>query len=307
MIEVFLGIDGGGTKTAFVLEVNKKLYEHKEKTIHLKQISREEFFKRLKNGIEILVKKAGIEISDIDFTFLAMPGFGQFKEDESFILESLEKILGSKNFKVGNDCLNGWAGSLNANAGINLVLGTGSIGFGVDNNGNSMMCGGWGPLLGDEASGYYIGLKILNIFTKISDGRYEKSPIYDLLKKELEISDDFEIITLANNMQRDELASLSKIFSKAIDENDTYALNLLDDVAKEASLVINTLIKKLDFKGAVKVSYSGGVFNLGQRLLDKIEQYADDRVEIVEPFANPSIGSLILAKKFYEKGEMIWF
>ena len=72
MREVFLGIDGGGTKTAFVLEVNKKLYEHKEKTIHLKQISRDEFFKRLKNGIEILVKKAGIEISDIDFTFLAM-------------------------------------------------------------------------------------------------------------------------------------------------------------------------------------------------------------------------------------------
>ena len=106
-------------------------------------------------------------------------------------------------------------------------------------------------------------------------------------------------------MQRDELASLSKIFSKAIDENDTYALNLLDDVAKEASLVINTLIKKLYFKGAVKVSYSGGVFNLGQRLIDKIEQYADDRVEIVKPFANPSIGSLILAKKFYEKGEMI--
>ena len=32
MREVFLGIDGGGTKTAFVLEVNKKLYEHKEKT-----------------------------------------------------------------------------------------------------------------------------------------------------------------------------------------------------------------------------------------------------------------------------------
>ena len=57
MREVFLGIDGGGSKTAFVLEVNKKLYEHKEKTIHLKQISRDEFFKRLKNGIEILVFK----------------------------------------------------------------------------------------------------------------------------------------------------------------------------------------------------------------------------------------------------------
>ena len=40
-----------------------------------------------------------------------------------------------------------------------------------------------GPLIGDEASGYWIGLKLLNLFTKMRDGRLEKDSIYDLIKK----------------------------------------------------------------------------------------------------------------------------
>lgn len=304
---VFLGIDGGGTKTAFILEVPGEVFEHKEKTLHLKQVSRDVFIERLNSGISEVLKLADAHVSDIAYTFMAMPGFGQFPEDEDFILESLEKALGSKDFKVGNDCVNGWAGSLNASAGINLVLGTGSIAFGVDDEGNSLMCGGWGPYLGDEASGYYIGKKILNIFTKISDKRMEKSPIYDLVKEEFQIEDDFDIISKSMNMQRDELANLSKILSKAIDMNDKIGLSLVDDCAKEASLMINTLIKRLDFKGRVKVSYSGGVFNIGDILIEKIKEYADDRVDIVRPFANPSVGSLILAKRYYEKGEIIWY
>lgn len=305
MANVFLGIDGGGTKTAFILEAYGKVYESVEKTLHLKQVSRDVFLQRLSSGIDSLVKKAGIDKSKIDFTFMAMPGFGQFPEDEDFIVESLREILASDKFKIGNDCVNGWAGSLNASPGINLVLGTGSIAFGVDDRGETMACGGWGPLIGDEASGHYIGLRLLNIFSKISDGRYEKTPIYDLIKKEFGIDRDFSIITRANEMKRDELAALSLIFSKALDADDKYAKILLDDIGKETGLIINTLIRKLDFKGKIKVSYSGGVFKIGQRLIDKIKEYADDKIEIVKPYKSPIEGSLILAKRYYEKGAMI--
>lgn len=302
---IFLGIDGGGTKTAFILENEGEIFEHKEKTLHLKQVSRDVFVERLNSGINKVCEMAGVKVKDIVYTFMAMPGFGQFPEDEDFILENLEKTLESTNFKVGNDCVNGWAGSLNASPGINLVLGTGSIAFGVDDDGKSLMCGGWGPYIGDEASGYYIGKKILNVFTKISDKRLEKSPIYDLIKKEMKIEDDFEIISKSMAMERDELANLSKLLSKALEENDKNALDIIDTCAKEAALMINTLIKDLNFKEEVKVSYSGGVFKIGQILIEKIKEYADDRVCIVKPYADPSTGSLILAKRYYEKGEMI--
>lgn len=297
--EIFLGIDGGGTKTAFILEVAGEQKTCVEKTIHLSQASREEFKKRLENGINKLTSSFGISPEDISHSFAAIPGYGQYPEHEDFIAETFKEILKSDRFSLGNDCLNAWAGSLNAEPGINLILGTGSIGFGFDNDGDSLRCGGWGHILGDEASGYYIGLKILNYFTKISDGRLDSSPLYKVLKEKLKIEDDFEVIPMVESMTRDEIASIARFLGELLDLNDEYAFKILDESAYEASLVINTISKRLNFDGKIKVSYSGGVFNLGEIFIDKLKTYVESDIEIVEPFADPTIGSLILAKKFY--------
>ena len=299
--EIYLGVDGGGTKTAFILEKDGEVFLHKEGTIHLSQISREEFKARIRKAVEILTKNAGINNEDIAYTFVSVPGYGQYPEDESFIDESLKEILGSDNFKVGNDCLNAWAGSLNAKPGINLILGTGSIAFGLDDKGNSLRCGGWGPLIGDESSGYYIGKRLVNYFTKQSDGRIPKTLLYDEIKKELKMNDDFEIIPLTDVMTRDQLAGIGKIFSKLLENEDECAFELLDKVAFEAALTINTLARKLSFEGQILASYSGGVFNLGDILTDAIEKYLDDNVKLVAPYADPTMGSLILAKKYWEE------
>ncbi|WP_296127317.1 N-acetylglucosamine kinase [uncultured Anaerococcus sp.] len=299
--KAFLGVDGGGTKTAFILEKDGKEFFHKEGTIHLSQVSREEFKKRIGNALGILTEEAGISKEDIAYTFVSVPGYGQYPDDEAFIDESLRELLGSDNFKVGNDCLNAWAGSLNAKPGINLILGTGSIGFGLDDKGESMRCGGWGPLIGDESSGYYIGKKLVNFFTKQSDGRLPRTLLYDEIKKELNIDDDFEIIPLTDAMTRDELAGIGKTFSKLIENKDECALELLDKIAYEAALTINTLGKKLSFEGEILASYSGGVFNLGNVLTDAIEKYLDENIKLVEPYADPTEGALILAKKFWKE------
>ena len=299
--DIYLGVDGGGTKTAFILEKDGEVFLHKEGTIHLSQISREEFKKRIGNAVENLTKQAGISSDEIAYTFVSVPGYGQYPEDEAFIDESLREILGTDNFKVGNDCLNAWAGSLNAKPGINLILGTGSIGLGLDDKGNSLRCGGWGPLISDESSGYYLGLRLINYFTKQSDGRLPKTMLYDMMKEELKINDDFEIIPMAEGMTRDELAAVSKILGKLLENNDECALELIDRAGYEAALIINTLAKKLSFEGEVLASYSGGVFNLGSILIDSIEKYLDENIRLLAPYADPTQGALILAKKYSEE------
>lgn len=130
-----------------------------------------------------MIRKGGINPSDITYSFISITGYGQYPDTEEYINEGIRRFVNSDRFSIDNDCVNGWAGSLNGNPGINIVLGTGAIGYGVDINCNSMRCSGWGPLIGDEASGYWIGLKLLNLFTKMSDGRLEKDSIYDLVKK----------------------------------------------------------------------------------------------------------------------------
>ena len=294
--EIYLGVDGGGTKTAFLLDVDGKRFESKQITIHPKQVTKQQFFEIMKLGVDEVCKEAGIDPEEILYTFVAAPGYGQYPDTEAYIDEGIREAIGSDRFKVANDCVNGWAGSLNAKPGINLVLGTGQIGYGVDEEGNSMRSGGWGPLLGDEASGYYIGLKLLNHFTKMSDGRSDKTILYDIIKEKLDLKEDMEIIDKAEKMKRDEIASLSRIFTEALDKEDPYCKELLDEISKEAAAVIDSIIKGLNFKEEVKVSYSGGVFNLGDRLIKKIEEKSKNKIKIEKPYTDPSEGALILAR-----------
>ena len=296
--EIYLGVDGGGTKTAFLLDVDGKRFESKQITIHPKQVTKQQFFEIMKLGVGEVCKEAGIDPEEILYTFVAAPGYGQYPDTEAYIDEGIREAIGSDRFTVANDCVNGWAGSLNAKPGINLVLGTGQIGYGVDEEGNSMRSGGWGPLLGDEASGYYIGLKLLNHFTKMSDGRSDKTILYDIIREKLELKEDMEIIDKAEKMKRDEIASLSRIFTQALDKEDPYCKVLLEEISKEAAAVIDSIIKGLNFKEEVKVSYSGGVFNLGDRLIKKIEEKSKNKIKIEKPYTDPSEGALILARTY---------
>lgn len=296
--EIYLGVDGGGTKTAFLLDVDGKRFESKQITIHPKQVTKQQFFEIMKLGVGDVCRKAGIDPEEILYTFVAAPGYGQYPDTEAYIDEGIREAIDSDRFTVANDCVNGWAGSLNAKPGINLVLGTGQIGYGVDEEGNSMRSGGWGPLLGDEASGYYIGLKLLNHFTKMSDGRSDKTILYDIIREKLGLKEDMEIIDKAEKMKRDEIASLSRIFAEALDKEDPYCKELLEEISKEAAAVIDSIIKGLNFKEEVKVSYSGGVFNLGDRLIKRIEEKSKNKIKIEKPYTDPSEGALILAKAY---------
>ncbi len=297
--KIFLGIDGGGTKTAFLLEVDGKKFNDKQKTIHPKQVSKEEYFDIIELGINDVCKQAEISPTDIDYTFVASPGYGQYPDTEDFIHEGIRRVLGNDKFTVENDCVNGWAGSLNARPGINIVIGTGAIGYGRDQEGNSMRCSGWGPFLGDEASGYWIGHKLLNLFTKMSDGRYEKTTIYDLVKENLEINGDFEIFDVTDKMRREQIASLSVILHQALNENDPHALNILDEITWEIALVIDTIAKNLNFDGSVDVTFSGGVTNIGDPLYEEVKTKLKADVNIIKPYTSPAEGSVILAKKIY--------
>lgn len=297
---MFLGIDGGGTKTKFTLEYDGQYFSTVRNTIHLKQISDQEFYDTLKSGIEEVLLMANQSVEDLSYTFVAIPGYGQFPETEKVIHDTLTDILGKDKYDIGNDCVNGWSGSLNAKEGINIVLGTGAISYGVDKNGQGKRSSGWGYFLGDEASGYYIGHRLLTFFTKMSDGRMKKTGIYDKIKERFNIKDDFEIINIAQNLKREEIADVSKILPEALKEDDCYAKELLDEIAKEAALSIDCLIDSMDFNKPVKVSYSGGVFNMKDVLVDKIKEHLKNEVEIVKPFTTPDKGSIIMAKYLYD-------
>lgn len=305
----FLGVDGGGTSSEFIIIDEKgKILGHAIKpTGHYKQTSLANFEKILTQGVDEVSGQANIPISKIDYSFIGVPGYGETAEDIEDIESIVERVLGSNSYKCDNDGMVAWAGSLACNPGINIVAGTGAIGFGVDKNGKSVRAGGWGPFCGDEGSAYWLGKKAIEIFGKESDGRLKKTPLYYIMRSHLGLEVDFDIIDIVTyeyEMKRDKIAGLSKILYEAAKEGDKIAIDIFSEAAYEHFLTINSILEQLEFSPDqdLPVSYSGGVFKSGKYILQPLEEYVkglNKNIKLMTPKLQPITGAALQAMNLF--------
>jgi len=304
----YLGIDGGGTKTAFILinsEGEIEAYNVK-KSCHYIQVGLENFKNVLEEGIKELCQKAGCSIEDIEYSFLGLPGFGENKDDVLKLENCVENILNSQNFKCGNDVEAGWAGSLACEPGINIVGGTGAIGFGKDDYGKTARASGWGYFCGDEGSAYWLGKKLISLFGKEADGRLEKTPIYKIVKSKYDLKRDLDFISIVYDkleMKRDQIASLAPLLYQAAEQGDQHAIDLYKQASYEHSLTVRAITKKLNFDSNKKilVSYSGGVFKAGNYILEPFKIFMGTNKKLITPKLLPVTGAALFALELSEE------
>jgi N-acetylglucosamine kinase-like BadF-type ATPase len=161
----FLGVDGGGTKTAFVLTGadGRELARHEGGSSYHIQVGFEALHALLQEGVQAVLAKAGASAEDVIFAFFGLPAYGEDTQVQPFLDVMPEAVLGHHRYACGNDMICGWAGSLGGEDGINIVAGTGSIGYG-ERQGLSARAGGWGEVFSDEGSAYWIAVQGLNAF-----------------------------------------------------------------------------------------------------------------------------------------------
>lgn len=304
----YIGIDGGGTKTSFTI-VNKegnKIDRLITSTIHYEQIGFDRVESLLRESLKTLLRNNSIEMSQIKGVFLGLPGYGEVKSVKDKIDNIVKNVLKGTKYKIGNDVEVGLVGSLAGKSGINIVSGTGSIALGKDNRGKSIRCGGWGSYIGDEGSAYWIGKRTLEAFSKQSDSRNVKDELYYIIKKHLEIEDDYDIIDYSINKikkDRTKIAKLSKLCYEAAIKGDSNAIKIFEDAAYELSLLVEAIIKKLRFDEEIMVSYSGGVFSSGDLVLNPLKKNLSNyKIEFIEPILGPGEGACIMA---YELDDIV--
>lgn len=301
----FLGVDGGGTKTEFIIinEIGKVLGHAVKPTCHYKQTSLDNFEQVISEGVEEVCRQSRISISEIDFSVIGVPGYGEIEKDIHIIDEMVKRVLGKDSFKCVNDAVVAWAGSLGCEPGINIVAGTGTIGYGIDPKGNMARASGWGPFCGDEGSAYWLGKKVIEIFSKQSDGRLKKTPLYDIVSSEFNLKHEFDLLDIVVNkmeMKRDKVAQLAKLLYKAAEVNDVFAIEAYSHAAYEHYLTIHSIVGKLDFETEEKilVSYSGGIFNAGEYILAPLKKYLQKEskpIELITPILKPIFGAALYA------------
>lgn len=302
-MKYFLGVDGGGTKTAYAIGdfSGKCLAKHVGPSCHHQQTIG--FKATLSEGIEAVLSQLSLSVQDIAFALLGIPGYGEFPALMDELHGAIEAILPGVKYRCVNDVVVGWAAGCGGNPCIHLISGTGSIAYGVDPSNKAARSGGWGPFFGDEGSGFWLGQKAIELFVKQSDGRLPKDAFYSKFKAHLQLNDDFDILTALKEplkVGRTKVASFSVFLLEAASYN-LFAQKAFEAAADELSLLCVSVLKQLSFTDGdpICVSYSGGVFEAGEVLLAPLRlrlKALDSRLELHAAKYSPIQGALHLAK-----------
>ena len=305
-MNTYLGVDGGGSKTRFLLidEMGRILARHDEGSAYHLEIGIPALAAMLSRGVSSVLGRGGVRAENLSFAFFGLPAHG---EDRTLLpqLDALPAAaLPAGRYRCGNDMVCGWAGALAGEYGINIVAGTGSIAYG-EYAGQAARAGGWGELFSDEGSAYWIAREGLRLFSRMSDGRMPRGELHALVQRHFSLSDDLELCAAIYGKelaQRSQFAQLSKLVAQAAQAGDVAALGLFQQAAAELVDIVDAVRLNLRVPAQVQlpVSCTGGLFELRDLLLAPFEKTLATRsghYRLVPPRLSPDAGAALYAAR----------
>lgn len=200
--------------------------------------------------------------------------------------------------RIENDAFIALVAGAPERVGIVVVAGTGSVAYGVDGEGRTARSGGWGYLLGDEGSAYWLGHAALRRAIRAADGRDDATSLADRLARRLDLEVPAGLVWWFYDQEhfRFRVAELAPLVEEAAAEGDRAAGELLDHAAEHLARAARAVARQLAFPGAFPLVLSGGAFracpSLGQRLRAVLE-LPQARIALLE--AEPARGAVTLA------------
>lgn len=305
-MKTFLGVDGGGTKTRFLLidESGRVLASHLEGPAYYLEIGVDALRAMLAGGIRRTLQQGGIRSAEVTYAFVGIPAYGEDRKVLAALDAAPSGALPQGRYRCGNDMVCGWAGALAGEDGINLVAGTGSIAYG-EYEGRTARAGGWGELFSDEGSAYWLAREGLRLFSRMSDGRSPRGPLYGRVCAHFGLQEDLDLCAAVYGTevaQRSRFAQLSKVIAEAAVEGDPAARQLFVQATQEMIELIDAVRVQLQVPHDVRlaVSYSGGMFQLGTLVLEPLATLLCDPArgyQLRSPVLLPHAGAAVYAAR----------
>jgi N-acetylglucosamine kinase-like BadF-type ATPase len=196
-MSVFVGVDGGGTKTKAVVINQQKQIVGQSLTGSTNQnsVGKETAKHNLHSAISDAVKQAGLTLNDVAAVCLGMSGVDCPADEDLYRAWTGELLsLPKESLLVYNDSVAALSsGTLGQLRGMVVISGTGMIACGF-RDGRVVRCGGWGCLLGDGGSGYAIASSMLRAVVRHHDGSGPATRMSAALLKHLNLKSIDDLI-----------------------------------------------------------------------------------------------------------------
>ncbi len=294
----FLGVDGGQTSTQAVLgdDSGKILTSATGGPCqHISGQDRQEKFRKTIQGLlDDTFEAAGLSRESV--LQAACFGMSGGPDDKRRLLE---EITPSDKVLVTTDAEVALAGATNGGAGIIVIAGTGSIGYGRDENGNSVRCGGWGYVIGDEGGSFDIVRRSLRKALAAEEGWGQPTSLLKVLLLATGAQSANELLHQFYTplWPHERVAQLTKRIAVAADDGDEAALEILSEagtlLANIGKRIAGMLSKRVNSN--LMVYPCGGVFG-NEHVLNAFKRSLNSKYLLVsKPAHNPAQGALLLA------------
>jgi N-acetylglucosamine kinase len=184
MESVVLGIDGGGTKTLALLADSRgnEIARYIAGASNPNVVGIETAADRLIEATDACCASAGVPASRIGAVVLGLAGAGSDENKRGLRTRLVERYGEDFPVTIDTDARIALEGALGGRPGIVIIAGTGSVIVSKDTSGSVFVVGGWGRMLGDEGSGYFLGVEAAKAFARDYDHIEDASALRNAIR-----------------------------------------------------------------------------------------------------------------------------
>ncbi|TDL82896.1 N-acetylglucosamine kinase [Peribacillus frigoritolerans] len=254
-MDYIIGVDGGGTKTEAVAYdlYGNRLNEGKSGFGNL-LVDEDKAIEHIIQAIQDCMEP--FNIHECRYICLGLAGYGGV-ENPLKLENALNQAFKSP-FTIFNDGVIAHAASLKGQDGILTISGTGSVSIGIK-SGLERMAGGWGHLLGDEGSGYWIAMQAFIKMTEEEDCGLPHNPVTEEILSALGYDRAAGIKKFIYKASKADIAAFTPTIVKHANYGDDFARNILEEAGSYLAKTTLNVCETLNFPQNVTIAIKGSI------------------------------------------------
>lgn len=301
----FVGIDGGGSNLRVVItdaELNV-ISQAYRLTANPSIVGRTKSAMMIQSTIREALAYVDLHPSQITGVGIGVAG-ASVDYAERWLIDTVEAAIPDTCVVPSSDNEIALVGAHGQREGVIILAGTGSVAYGVNEHGVGVQVGGWGYLIGDEGSAYWMGKRALQLLTQSVDGREGQTELINAVLRVLNLKTARDLILWlydpAVPRTRD-IALLAPLVIDLADAGDAIARRVVNETAKELFLMVEAVTQRLRIENP-DIAFSGGLLEQ-PNLLSRTLQTSLELTEFPRPVYSPVVGAALLARmKTQEEG-----
>jgi N-acetylglucosamine kinase-like BadF-type ATPase len=299
----FVALDGGGTKTeCWVADETKVLGRASAGSVKLMNVDEATATSRLGELVRAAAAEAGVPVNAVTRTCFGLAGSSS-ESVRTWAEQALRGVV-SGEVVVCGDVDIAFEAAFRGGAGVLVIAGTGSNVMGRCADGTVVTAGGWGPMLGDEGSGHWIGVEAIRVALRAQDRGVETCMLKDI-EAHWGLQSQGELVAYANRRTRVEFAELTAVVARCAEDGDALAESVLERAGQELAEQVSLAASKMHQGGcaaadALHVAFTGSVLAKIPRVRRAMEEAlvaSMQGVKVAQTAVEPLEGALWRARE----------